>query len=881
MKRILILFLLTISLAGHSQTLNLPNSVKVLNPKPLDAWYYNSNGLPYVDAAAVLSNIGTVRHEGQRFRVGNTDYCFEGGIADVDLVPCGGGGGSGISKAGNGLSIVSGDSVVFNGGNININTLTEIHFTDTTSGFLFEQDYDMAYGRSYFSIGKFADGLSDQGRLGVYYYGQSNRPSNEESTTINMSPNGFIYSSSKNGGVDGIGYGGFGYDGFSFYNAINFITTYRDSLHILVGGYHPDWEGIKYDTLAFINNNYKPMSLVPKHKVEEIASGAIYGALPNLSYSGLTYSDGLLLGGTLSYDAVISGDEDIYGPVKFKLLEIDSIELDANNLKITRLAAPPTETYALVIDDAGSVTSQAITSGGSEFADNVFRINDNTDPTKQIAFEASGITAATTRTLTVPNASGTIALTDAVWTFSNLQNISSGSVLYRKSGGTGVIEEQSLSTLKTDLNLGLDFLEKTFTDDQFLQGDGHSIFAYDITEFNVVADTLIFLQSPAIRLLADTIRLPNLTANRLLVTDSNNDLRTLTIGSSQLAGRGSSGEVGAITLGTNLSMSGSTLNSSIPDVVIEDVTTTTYEFVEADKNKIKRFTHASGCTANIPTGLPSNWFTTIYRGSGAGVTTVTTGGTLEAAGNTLDTENTMGYIYNRGSSIYILAGAVGTTGGSVATLNDVGDVTITSNSSGEILKWDGTAWINNTLAEAGIQAAGSYLTGNQTITLSGDVTGSGATSISTTIASGAVDIAMLSATGTPSASTYLRGDNTWATVSGGSTTQSKTLVLNNPSASENISLFYTDVAVTISKVADAVQGSTPSVTYQVNHASARNSGSPNTLYSVGRAVTSAAGTTTTTFNDATIPAGSYVWFTTSAASGTVGDFMVTLTYTND
>jgi len=47
--------------------------------------------------------------------------------------------------------------------------------------------------------------------------------------------------------------------------------------------------------------------------------------------------------------------------------------------------------------------------------------------------------------------------------------------------------------------------------------------------------------------------------------------------------------------------------------------------------------------------------------------------------------------------------------------------------------------------------------------LSGDVTSVGN---ATTIASGAVDIAMLSATGTPSASTYLRGDNTWATVTG-------------------------------------------------------------------------------------------------------------------
>ena len=75
--------------------------------------------------------------------------------------------------------------------------------------------------------------------------------------------------------------------------------------------------------------------------------------------------------------------------------------------------------------------------------------------------------------------------------------------------------------------------------------------------------------------------------------------------------------------------------------------------------------------------------------------------------------------------------------------------------STEFLKADGSVDTN------------TYLTGNQTITLTGDVTGSGTTSIATTIATGAVDIAMLSATGTPSSSTYLRGDNTWATVAGG------------------------------------------------------------------------------------------------------------------
>ena len=48
--------------------------------------------------------------------------------------------------------------------------------------------------------------------------------------------------------------------------------------------------------------------------------------------------------------------------------------------------------------------------------------------------------------------------------------------------------------------------------------------------------------------------------------------------------------------------------------------------------------------------------------------------------------------------------------------------------------------------------------------LTGDVTSSGN---ATTIATDAVDIAMLSATGTASGTTFLRGDNTWATAGGG------------------------------------------------------------------------------------------------------------------
>lgn len=71
------------------------------------------------------------------------------------------------------------------------------------------------------------------------------------------------------------------------------------------------------------------------------------------------------------------------------------------------------------------------------------------------------------------------------------------------------------------------------------------------------------------------------------------------------------------------------------------------------------------------------------------------------------------------------------------TLDSLSNVTITSNSSGEILKWNGSAWINNTLTEAGIAAAGDTvnLTGNQTVsgtktfssTISGSISGNSGT----------------------------------------------------------------------------------------------------------------------------------------------------------
>ena len=65
-------------------------------------------------------------------------------------------------------------------------------------------------------------------------------------------------------------------------------------------------------------------------------------------------------------------------------------------------------------------------------------------------------------------------------------------------------------------------------------------------------------------------------------------------------------------------------------------------------------------------------------------------------------------------------------------LGDATDVTITTPSSGQLLQYNGTAWVNWTP---------NYITGNQTINLSGDATGSGTTSIAVTLANSGVTAA--------------------------------------------------------------------------------------------------------------------------------------------
>jgi len=71
----------------------------------------------------------------------------------------------------------------------------------------------------------------------------------------------------------------------------------------------------------------------------------------------------------------------------------------------TGVSGNPTIAFASTVDLTGSTV---------KLKDSTLTIEDNSDSTKKVAFECSGITTATTRTLTVPNANGTIALTSDI-----------------------------------------------------------------------------------------------------------------------------------------------------------------------------------------------------------------------------------------------------------------------------------------------------------------------------------------------------------------------------------------------------------------------------------------------------------------------------------
>lgn len=95
-----------------------------------------------------------------------------------------------------------------------------------------------------------------------------------------------------------------------------------------------------------------------------------------------------------------------------------------------------TGTLSHVLTSNGPGAAPTFQAPGTVFSDNVFRIQDDGDSTKRVAFELSSITTGNTRTITIPDSNGTITFLEGVITlpYSGTHNYRGASIL---AGGAG------------------------------------------------------------------------------------------------------------------------------------------------------------------------------------------------------------------------------------------------------------------------------------------------------------------------------------------------------------------------------------------------------------------------------------------------------------
>lgn len=110
---------------------------------------------------------------------------------------------------------------------------------------------------------------------------------------------------------------------------------------------------------------------------------------------------------------------------------------------------------------------------------------------------------------------------------------------------------------------------------------------------------------------------------------------------------------------------------------------------------------------------------------------------------------------------------------------------------------------------------------------------------------------------------------------------SKTISILNPTTSENLTVLYAENALTITKLAAVTRGSTPSRTWTLRKASDRSATGTEVVTGGTVTTTTTTAQTVTSFNSASVPAGNFLWLTTTAGSGTVNELSITIEYTED
>lgn len=178
------------------------------------------------------------------------------------------------------------------------------------------------------------------------------------------------------------------------------------------------------------------------------------------------------------------------------------------------------------------------------------------------------------------------------------------------------------------------------------------------------------------------------------------------------------------------------------------------------------------------------------------------------------------------------------------SLNDLSDVNIATLADNDFLQYDGTT--------------GKWQNGQLSLALSG------LSDVASTVPSNGQLLAYNSST------------SRWEPTA---RNRSKSLTIESPTSSEDLTLFFTDEAITITEIRVVVRGTTPSVTWQVKHSDDRSASGTQIKSQTTTSTTT--GDSVTSFDDDTVPADSFVWFETSATSGTNDEIHITVFYTID